>query len=129
MKYREICEEYMNKHWDGIFFAFNEDQFKEGLKELGLENEKELKGKLFKGPYGEYGTKEGFVNREKGFEQMSERIKTECSPEEIFEYEYYNHECGYTGDWTEAINITNCYFPDWKPSTELLNKLWNNSNL
>lgn len=129
MKYREICEEYMSKHWDGIFFAFSEDQFKEGLKELGLENEKELKGKLFKGPYGEYGTEEGFVNREKGLKQMSERIKAECSPEEIFEYEYYNHECGYTGDCTEAFNITRCYFPDWKPTQELLDKLYHYSNL
>lgn len=41
-------------------------------------------------------------------------LKTEvvenCSPQEVYDYEFLNHECGWTGDDEEAIQIVLHYF-------------------
>lgn len=48
----------------------------------------------------------------------------ETKHEEIFKFEYWNHECGYTGDYSEALEITQIYFEDYIPSAKLLTQLY-----
>ena len=37
-------------------------------------------------------------------------MSEECDPQEVYDYEYSNHECSYVGDDTEAIEIVIAYF-------------------
>lgn len=130
-KYQDIKDKAYHIKMPGIFYAFDDKQFNEGLLREGYIKEGETyqdlkdKGiKLTTDGLGGYGTKEAFEQRNKQYEEIDEEIKENCTPEEIFEYEYHNHECGYTGDWSEALEITNEYFPDFKPTRKLLNKLY-----
>ena len=130
-KYQEIQERLYKMKQPGIFYAFSDKQFVEGLIREGYIEEGQTyedfkkKGiKLYHDGYGGYGTKEALDNRLNQYKNIDKEIKENCTPEEIFQYEYHNHECGYTGDWSEALEITNEYFPDFKPTRKLLNTLY-----
>ncbi len=88
-----------------IFFAFNNEQFEEGKKKLEGK-------KIYSGGAGSYGTKEGFDELARFTEEQRKRIAKECTPEEVYNYEYANHECEYTGDNTEALEMVKYYFGD-----------------
>ena len=87
------------------FFAFNNEQFYEGKKKAGIENEK-----IFDGGYGLYGTKEGLNNLKEFYENQSKEIKEKCNPQKVYNYEFTNHECEYVGCDEEAIKIVVDYF-------------------
>ena len=55
---------------------------------------------------GGYGTKDGIERLFKFYEDMEARIKNECDPQEVYCYEYNNHECciAFDGD-IEAIRL------------------------
>ena len=89
----------------GCFFAFNQKQYNEGV----LKNELN-KDDVCSYGYGLYGTIEAVNAFMKGYEDRAERIKKECTPQEVYEYEYDNHECGYVCDDTEAIECCLAYF-------------------
>jgi len=86
-----------------IFFAFNEKQFQEGKAKMKSK-------KLLDGGAGAFGTKEGFEELKRFTAKQKERIKKECKPQEVYNYEHSNHECQYTGDDTEALDIVKYYF-------------------
>jgi hypothetical protein len=90
--------------------------------------EEQAKATLVGDGYGGIGTREAFKARHDYFETIEKEISEQCNPDEIFEYEYWNHECGYTGDWSEALNITKAYFPEYTPTRKLLNKLQDEFN-
>lgn len=101
---------------DGIFFAFTTEQFKEGLEKCGYTKADVQNGLIIPNGYGGYGTKEAFQKVKDFYTEIDNRIRKECTPEEIYKVEFVNYECGYTGDDSEAIDIVNIYFPDWKPT-------------
>jgi len=82
------------------FFAFSDKAFAESLKERKLNKED-----IYKGGSGLYGTKEGINAVYKFYEDRTARIAKECTPQEVYDYEYDNHECEYTEDDTDAITI------------------------
>ncbi len=101
MKYQDIQSE--QPELKEMFFAFSDKQFQEGKEKM--------KGKkILDGGAGAFGTKEGFEELKSFAKRIKERIKKECDPQEVYQYEYNNHECGYTGDDTEALEIVKYYF-------------------
>jgi hypothetical protein len=103
MKYRELKDQHPELH--ECFYAFSNQQFDEGVKEKNLQGKKILKAN-----YGLFGTKEGLDAMHAHYEKMHENIAEQCKPQEVYNYEFSNHECGYTGDDTEALKITQSYF-------------------
>ena len=90
-KYRELCEE--RNHIDmkkyQCFFAFSSRQFEEGLKALSLPEGT----KLVRSSYGLTGTREGMGRLYEEYDRIRKRIVDECDPQEVYLYEYNNHEC------------------------------------
>ena len=121
-KYTELKDEYSKYHNDGIEYVFGQDQWRDYLKRHNL-TEEQAKATLIGDGFGGIGTKEAFKARDEYFDSVTKKISEQCNPDEIFEYEYWNHECGYTGDWSEALKITKAYFPKYTPTRKLLNKL------
>ena len=78
------------------FWAFSTEQFKQQLKA------KKLEGKpLCRVGGGLYGTHEGIEALETYYASVSERIRTECNPQEVYFYECNNHEYMYNWDGDE----------------------------
>lgn len=91
--YREM--RYENQAPEGeYFFAFSEKQFEEGIKRC---NDK----KVYSAGHGMFGTMEGL---DKYFEFCNNKekiIRESCNPQEVYYWEYNNHECmfdPYEGD-------------------------------
>jgi len=82
------------------FFAFSDDQFSEGKKKAGIEGQK-----IFNGGAGLYGTKEGIKKLLADYASIDKEIAENCDPQEVYNYEFGNHECSYTNDDEEPINI------------------------
>lgn len=129
-KYQELKEKASKVSMPGIFYAFSNQQFKEGLVKIGLLKENETlddfqkKGiKITTDGLGGYGLKEAFAERRKQYDTIDEEIKANCTADEIFEYEWWNHECGLTYSYTEALEITREYFPEYTPSEALIKSL------
>lgn len=90
---------------EGCFFAFSERQLKEGIEKNGLEGQK-----LYRGAGGLIGTKEGLKKVMDFYEEREKEIAQKCTPQEIYDDEFINHECSYTGDDSEAMEIVVLYF-------------------
>lgn len=87
------------------FFAFSNEQFEQGIKEKKLEGKK-----ILRAFGGLYGTQKGIQDVMDFYDNLSLEIAEKCTPEEVYQYEYNNHECGYIGDDSEAIKIVISYF-------------------
>jgi len=94
------------------FFAFSNAQYYEGI----LKNK--LKGKkIVKADGGLFGTHEGIKQLMDFYDALHVEIGQKCNPQEVYDYEYGNHECDYIGDDTEAIQIAASYFTDEQAKT------------
>jgi hypothetical protein len=103
-KYIEIKNTRPEMH--KCFFAFGNEQFEEGKAKAGILPDEEV----FHYRAGLYGTKEGLKEYVKSLAAINARIPKECDPQDVYDYEYANHECGNMGDDTEAINLVVAYF-------------------
>lgn len=124
MKYADYLDVMSSHSHEGIFYAFDDEQFKRGLEKCGYTSET----KILKDGFGGFGTREAFDRRHQFYKDTEEKIKRDCTPEEIFSFEYWNHECGYSYDYSEALEIVQLYFPDWLPTAKLLNKIQKENN-
>jgi hypothetical protein len=104
-----IYSELQDRAYEGVemgecFFAFSKSQLEDGIREKGLEGKK-----LYSAGSGLYGTDEGIKSyierRVKQIEDINSEIAGKCSPQEVYDYEFANHECGYVCDDEEAIKI------------------------
>lgn len=103
-RYRELRESDNNKdcYSYGVFFAFSNEQFEEG-KRLARINAGE---KIFHAGAGLYGTREGIGKYFASFRDTDKIINAECDAQEVYLYEYNNHECMFSFDGDlEAIKI------------------------
>jgi hypothetical protein len=82
------------------FFAFSKEQFNEGIAKHNLQDKK-----IYKGFAGLYGTKEGIEELMSFYDALDKRIASECDPQDVYNYEFANHECSYTNDDSEAMMI------------------------
>jgi hypothetical protein len=87
------------------FFAYSEQQFKEGVAKAGIEGKK-----IFQGIAGLYGTKEGIKELMDYYTNQSKEIGEKCDPQFVYDFEYNNHECGYTNCDQEPWLIVKSYF-------------------
>ena len=103
-KYKEIRQTYpeMKK----CFFAFNHLQWEAGIIESGISTNE----KICSTNGGLYGTKGGIINYLAGLDRITARIPKECDPQEVYDYEFDNHECVYMCDDRDAIKIVTVYF-------------------
>lgn len=102
LQLREECNN-VDVHAYDCFFAFNDDQFDEGLKRIRPLRDGE---KLVRLGAGCFGTKDGAKRLFDFYDSIDAKIKAECNPQEVYDYEYANHECAisWEGD-LEAIRI------------------------
>lgn len=94
------------------FFAFSDKQFEEGIKKHNLEGKK-----IFRADGGLFGTNQGIEKLYADYEAINAEIKTTCQPQEVYDYEFINHECDYVGNDHEAIKIVASYFSDEQADT------------
>lgn len=85
--------------WE-CFFAFSNQQFAEGKKKMGIEDKK-----LYDGGHGLYGTREGIKKLFADYDAIDKEIAEKCDPQDVYDYEWNNHECSITNDDEDAINI------------------------
>jgi len=91
------------------FFAFSNKQFEEGLDKVNLRGKK-----IYDGGLRLYGTKEGIQKYIDFNRNITKRIKEYCTPQEVYDYEFTNHECDYVGNDEEAIKLVITYFGEEK---------------
>lgn len=103
-RYNELCKERYSKSHEGIFYAFDEKQFKEGLEKI--KPYREEGDKLYRLPGGGFGTRKAIDAMINWHKEIDKRIAEECDPQEVYYDEYNNHESciNWEGD-TAAINI------------------------
>ena len=102
-----------------VFFAFNKEQFKEGMQKLGVQNESEI----ISINYGGYIRKtDSHIIREY-FSKCREELKTARKNHEfavdMFKYEFGNHEYCVTMDPTETLNALGLTLEEIAESKEL----------
>ena len=91
-RYKELCDERckVNVTKYDCFFAFSNRQFADGLKSIRPLQEGE---KLVSIGAGCYGTKDGAKRLFAFYDSINDKIRSECNPQEVYVYEYNNHEC------------------------------------
>ena len=113
-KYEELLRErYEGKMLDysGSFFAFSEEQLEQGMAKIGVTDKNLIYAGFTKGPLsGLCGTEEGLNRFWKSFklqeQNFKDRVQKECTPQEVYDYEFQNYECGVIWDDEEAYNAT-----------------------
>lgn len=98
-RYHEICKEQFDFDKHGLFFAFSNEQYEEERKRLVSKGFLKEDDELFSGPGGSIGTKEGFHAFAHFADEKDARIAKECDPQEVYIYEWENHECMYGDEW------------------------------
>lgn len=110
MKYYDFKEKnnkvFHNFISRNVFFAFSQEQFKEGLEKFNIKEE-EAKDKLYRYVGGGYILKSA-VEEEKQILKRQHRLQNKYLNNfknlvNALEYEMNNHECGYTGNYSEGL--------------------------
>jgi hypothetical protein len=91
------------------FFAFSKSQYEEAIIKHNLQDKK-----ILRADGGLYGTQEGISKLYEDYENISKEITETCEPQEVYDYEFFNHECSYVGSDEEAIKLVVSYFGDEK---------------
>lgn len=109
-RYKELCDERCKvdvSKYD-CFFAFSDKQFSEGLKSIRPLQEGE---KLVSIGAGGYGTKDGAKRLFEFYDSINDKIRSECNPQEVYVYEYNDHECCI--DWDGDLNAIRIIATVW----------------
>lgn len=113
-RYCQIKDTHPDADKYGVFFAFSNPQFAEGYKrlvELGhiKDGDKVLQDK----DSGAFGTKEGLDGFFGFYDENLAAIPKECDPQEVYFYEYNNHECMFSWDGDkDAMAVIRRYWGD-----------------
>ncbi len=102
------------------FFAFGDKQFEEGKASAGIQPGE----KIYSYGAGLFGTREGVEEYFAGIDASRARIQQECNPQEVYDYEYTNHECGFSHEDTDAIRLVISYFGEQVARTVKRHNAW-----
>lgn len=94
-----------------VFFAFGQKQFDEAMekkKKSGLIADGE---KIYSGGAGLYGTHSGITSFLRFYDEKDKLIKAECDPQEVYFFEYNNHESFYS--WEGDLETMKIIFRIW----------------
>lgn len=92
------CDKY------GVFFAITEESFDKGYSKL-VQNGFIKDGEKICSAGKEtmlYGTKQGIINFYKAYDEIDKKVAQECNPQEVYCYEFNNHEAMF--DWDGDAN-------------------------
>jgi hypothetical protein len=117
-KIREIKEKARTVKADGLFWAFNNEQFEEGLRETGLDKSEVVS--FGNGSFGKRGAFKALLN---GINAALKELET-VSPNGLFAYEFISHECGYTREHGKALAMTRETFSGYTPDEDFLAYLY-----
>ena len=109
MTYQELKN--LQPEMNECFWAFSDKQFAEGRKVIP-DGEK-----IYSAGSGLYGTKKGLHEFDAFYDNTIKRMGEECNPQDVYRYEFDNHECSYTGDDSEAYQIVLDIFGEEKSQT------------
>ena len=94
--------------FEGIFFAFSDEQFTEGMAKIGYTDQENLKDKILSLGAGGYIRKDRSAAFGAMFDRHAEERKQIKAEEKILlealTYELQNHEYCITGDTSDALN-------------------------
>lgn len=123
--FEEIKKEYddtYNKELNktGVFWAFSNDQFNENKTHKdALDNEYIHVGI---GGYIHKSNKEKFDDFKKNIvPKLKKDFISKINMDDLIRFELNNHECYYTGDFSEVIDIVNSYYD--MPVDKIYNKV------
>ena len=112
MTYKEIKDKHAKAYNDlmeqsGVFWAFNNDQFKEGIKKLEKSGHLKKGDKLVRIPAGGLCPKHNINTLLKGIKQANKTKTKELkeAKKEAILYELNNYECFYTGEIDDVVDI------------------------
>lgn len=109
-RYTELKEEQPKSEDYGVFFAFNEKQFEEGRQLLIARGYLKEGEKVCSTDIGMYGKREDIHRFLAFYDERSKLIAKECNPQEVYFYEWNNHECMVSYDDDEVVKIIIDYF-------------------
>lgn len=112
-RYIEIRSGHPDIEHFGCFFAFSNEQYGQNLAAAIRAGRIKENEKLYYHPTvsGLHGTAEGIAAFLKAYDDRDAAIPIECDPQEIYFYEWNNHETMYSWDGdAEAIRIIISYF-------------------
>ena len=97
-RYLELKSEHPDSDKYGIFFAFDAKAYGQGCKRL--EERGYLKGgaKVVSAGAGMYGTREEITRYLDFYGEREKIMAKECNPQEVYFYEWNNHECMFDND-------------------------------
>ena len=106
-----------------VFYAFSEKQLEEGMAENGYTDKTALR----QSQCGAIGSATELASywREVNYRLalFGAIVRQYFRPEEVYIYEFGNHECSYTWDDTEALEAVREFWPGGKPQPEFKHML------
>jgi len=112
-RYKAIKEIHPDADSIGVFFAFSQKQFDENRQKLIDLGTLAPDAQIKYHPHisGLYGTDESIGKYLAAYDERAKQIPKECDPQEVYFYEWNNHETMYSWDGDdEAIKIILEYF-------------------
>jgi hypothetical protein len=110
----------------GVFFAFSNEQFNEGAKSLTKRGFITDESQIKRGPAGSFGTLESLTKMMDWYDERDKKIKAECDPQEVYFWEFNNHETPY--GWDGDIEIMKIIVTTWDYDTAVGLKRYCRSN-
>lgn len=92
-RYREIKNQHPNSDDFGVWWAFSNEQFARGRNLAIKKGKLKPEDKICAGGAGLYGTRKAIKEFFAAYENRDVQIPKECDPQEVYFYEYNNHEC------------------------------------
>lgn len=92
-RYKEIKNQHPDSDSYGVWWAFSDEQFARGRQHAIKIGKLNPDDKICHGGAGLYGTSEAIKAFYAAYHKRDELIPKECDPQEVYFYEYNNHEC------------------------------------
>lgn len=110
-RYREIIDGHPRIENYACFFAFGQEQFDRNLAAAISAGRIKEGEKLYSHYSGLYGTHEGITSFLAWYSERDKAIPAECDPQEVYFYEYNNHECMFSWDGDkDAFDLVVAHF-------------------